>query len=125
VAQDAELDPLDRRGPDGVSERWKQTFIPPEVRQLCRDLLNARRWGRCNDGLTGERAVSRIAHDTCVKFGATLDGWHARVRLFWPHLCQCRAADPGCIYAICNQRGVCIYPVADGSRCSLIMRGEP
>lgn len=43
----------------------------------------------------------------------------------WPHLCHSRAADPGCIYAICSQRGVCIYPSADGSRCSLIVRGEP
>lgn len=43
----------------------------------------------------------------------------------WPHICHSRAADHGCIYAICNQRGVCIYPEADGSRCSLIRRGEP
>jgi hypothetical protein len=47
---------------------------------------------------------------------------HDAVR--YPHLCQCRAADPGCIYAVCNQTGVCLYPEADGSRCSLIMRGE-
>lgn len=41
----------------------------------------------CNDALTGERAISRIARDTCIEFGATLDNWQARVRLFWPFLC--------------------------------------
>jgi hypothetical protein len=42
-----------------------------------------------------------------------------------PYLCAQRTAVWGCIYAICHQRGVCIYPEADGSRCSLIRRGEP
>lgn len=152
--------------------------------------------------------MSRIAHDTCIEFGASLAGWWVRVRLWWPRLCgaenlihrfrtdcyqldapewlercefgQCPelpglphgltnyhddgwrcyrcgarpfwpahecgrrkyrigepilgpwphlcfscAADPACIYAICNQRGVCIYPIADGSGCSLIVRGKP
>ncbi len=35
-------DPLDERGPDGVSERWKQTFIPPAVRTLADSILEER-----------------------------------------------------------------------------------
>ncbi len=35
-------DPLDERGPDGVSERWKRQFIPGEVRQLADEILAGR-----------------------------------------------------------------------------------
>ena len=35
-------DPLDERGADGVSERWKQTFIPPAVRALADSILEER-----------------------------------------------------------------------------------
>lgn len=39
-------DPLDVRGKDGVSERWKRQFIPPEVRALADSVLASRFGGR-------------------------------------------------------------------------------
>jgi hypothetical protein len=50
----------------------------------------------------------------------------ARVREYaeelYPHICGQCTADMGCPYAACQQRGKCIYPALDGSRCSLIER---
>lgn len=39
------------------------------------------------DGLPPDAAIAQIARHCCEEFGATLDGWHARQREYYPLLC--------------------------------------
>jgi hypothetical protein len=63
-------DPLDERGPDGVSERWKRQFIPAEVRALADGIL-ADRYPKLDDAWRPVVEWARLAPELAsVSYGA-------------------------------------------------------